>query len=87
MGLLFGLPCLVTLVYCGLMALHLYRSLPGAEHSSSCLYSLCTITVVLTIFTVCFVPFHITHTIYYLERLFEADCQLLNIVNAVYKVT
>jgi pyrimidinergic receptor P2Y (G protein-coupled) len=87
MGLLFGLPCLVTLVCYGLMARRLYRPLPGAAQSSSRLRSLRTIIVVLTVFAVCFVPFHITRTIYYLARLLEADCQVLNIVNVVYKVT
>uniref|UniRef100_A0A8C6CJ98 P2Y purinoceptor 4 n=1 Tax=Moschus moschiferus TaxID=68415 RepID=A0A8C6CJ98_MOSMO len=87
MGLLFGMPCLVTLVCYGLMAQRLYRPLPGATQSSSRLRSLRTIAVVLTVFAVCFVPFHITRTIYYMARLLEADCGVLNIVNLVYKVT
>ncbi|XP_062940544.1 P2Y purinoceptor 4 [Cynocephalus volans] len=87
MGLLFGVPCLVILVCYGLTAQRLYRPLPGAAQSSSRLRSLRTIAAVLTVFTVCFVPFHITRTIYYLARLLEADCQVLNIVNMVYKVT
>ncbi|XP_075395422.1 P2Y purinoceptor 4 [Tenrec ecaudatus] len=87
MGLLFGLPCLVTLVCYGLMARRLFRPLPGAAQSSSRLRSVRTIAVVLTVFAVCFVPFHITRTIYYMARLLEADCRMLNIVNVVYKVT
>ncbi|XP_060992487.1 P2Y purinoceptor 4 isoform X2 [Dama dama] len=87
MGLLFGVPCLVTLVCYGRMAQRLYRPLPGATQSSSRLRSLRTIAVVLTVFAICFVPFHITRTIYYLARLLEADCRVLNIVNLVYKVT
>ncbi|XP_012887066.1 PREDICTED: P2Y purinoceptor 4 [Dipodomys ordii] len=87
MGLLFGFPCLVTLVCYGLMARRLYQPLPGAAQSSSRLRSLRTIIVVLTVFAVCFVPFHITRTIYYLARLLGADCHVLNIVNVVYKVT
>ncbi|XP_030662473.1 P2Y purinoceptor 4 isoform X1 [Nomascus leucogenys] len=87
MGLFFGMPCLVTLVCYGLMARRLYQPLPGAAQSSSRLRSLRTIAVVLTVFAVCFVPFHITRTIYYLARLLEADCRVLNIVNLVYKVT
>ncbi|ELK24755.1 P2Y purinoceptor 4 [Myotis davidii] len=87
MGLLFGIPCVVTLVCYGLMARRLYRPLPGSSQSSSRLRSLRTIAVVLTVFAVCFVPFHITRTIYYMARLLEADCQVLNIVNVVYKVT
>ncbi|KAM7044838.1 P2Y purinoceptor 4 isoform 1-T3 [Molossus nigricans] len=87
MVLLFGVPCLVTLVCYGLMARRLYRPLPGATQPSSRLRSLRTIAVVLTVFAVCFVPFHITRTIYYMARLLEADCRVLNIVNVVYKVT
>ncbi|XP_004444168.1 PREDICTED: LOW QUALITY PROTEIN: P2Y purinoceptor 4 [Ceratotherium simum simum] len=87
MGLLFGVPCLVTLVCYGLLARRLYRPLPGAAQSSSRLRSLRTIAVVLTVFAVCFVPFHITRTIYYMARLLEADCRVLNIVNVVYKGT
>lgn len=87
MGLFFGVPCLVTLVCYGLMARRLYRPLPGAAQPSSRLRSLRTIAVVLTVFAVCFVPFHITRTIYYMARLLKADCQVLNIVNVVYKVT
>ncbi|XP_052027189.1 P2Y purinoceptor 4 [Apodemus sylvaticus] len=87
MVLLFGFPFLITLVCYGLMARRLYRPLPGARQSSSRLRSLRTIAVVLTVFAVCFVPFHITRTIYYLARLLKAECQVLNIVNVVYKVT
>ncbi|XP_066213255.1 P2Y purinoceptor 4 [Saccopteryx leptura] len=87
MVLLFGVPCLVTLVCYGLMARHLYRPFPGATQSSSRLRSIRTIVMVLTVFFVCFVPFHITRTIYYMARLLEANCQVLNIVNVVYKVT
>ncbi|XP_055986131.1 P2Y purinoceptor 4 [Sorex fumeus] len=87
MGLLFGIPCLVILICYGLMAQRLCRPLPGAAQSSSRLRSLRTIAVVLTVFAVCFVPFHITRTIYYVSRLLEADCRVLNIVNVVYKVT
>ncbi|XP_036916183.1 P2Y purinoceptor 4 isoform X1 [Sturnira hondurensis] len=87
MGLFFGVPCLVTLVCYGLMARRLYRPLPGASQSISRLRTLRTIAVVLTVFAVCFVPFHITRTIYYMARLVEADCWVLNIVNVAYKVT
>ncbi|XP_012589370.1 PREDICTED: P2Y purinoceptor 4 [Condylura cristata] len=86
-GLLFGIPCLVILVCSGLMARRLYRLLPGAAQSPSRLRFLQTITMVLTVFAVCFVPFHISRTIYYMESLLEADWQVLNIINVVYKVT
>ncbi|KAK2506407.1 hypothetical protein MC885_017442 [Smutsia gigantea] len=87
MGLLFGVPCLVIIGCYGLMAPRLYRPLPGPAQSSARLRPVRTIAVVLTVFAVCFVPFHITRTIYYMARLMEADCQVLNVVNLVYKVT
>lgn len=62
MGLLFGLPCLITLVCYRLVVHRLYHPLPGSVQLS-CLCSLHTITVVLIFFAVCFVPFHITCTI------------------------
>ncbi|XP_043829500.1 P2Y purinoceptor 4 [Dromiciops gliroides] len=87
MVLLFGIPFLVILVCYGLMARRLWRPLPGSAQSSARLRSLRTIAVVLTVFAICFVPFHITRTIYYVARLLEADCQTLGIVNITYKVT
>ncbi|XP_020832065.1 LOW QUALITY PROTEIN: P2Y purinoceptor 4 [Phascolarctos cinereus] len=82
--LLLGLPFLVTLVCCGLMARRLCWPLPGAAQSSACL---CSLAVVLTVFAICFVPFHITRTIYYLACLLEVNCQTLGIINITYKVT
>ncbi|RMB95475.1 hypothetical protein DUI87_28098 [Hirundo rustica rustica] len=43
--------------------------------------------VVLAVFAICFVPFHITRTLYYTSRYFQADCRTLNIINFTYKIT
>ncbi|CAD7682214.1 unnamed protein product [Nyctereutes procyonoides] len=70
MGLLFGVPCLVTLGH------------PIIFSSVFSLHHRCD-----AVFAVCFMPFHITRTIYYTSRLLEADCWVLNILSVVYKVT
>ncbi|NXX28396.1 P2RY4 protein, partial [Nicator chloris] len=85
MALLFGVPFLViVLCYC-LMAKQLCKS----SFSSPSLWMPSTkmIIVVLAIFAICFVPFHITRTLYYISRYFQANCWTLNIINFTYKIT
>ncbi|NXP40989.1 P2RY4 protein, partial [Leiothrix lutea] len=90
MALLFGVPFLViVLCYC-LMAKRLCKpsfSSPGLRMPSYKRRSIRMIIVVLTVFAVCFVPFHITRTLYYTSRYFQADCWTLNIINFTYKIT
>ncbi|KAK1804042.1 hypothetical protein P4O66_020086, partial [Electrophorus voltai] len=45
------------------------------------------IVIVLVVFAVSFVPFHITRTLYYTYRVLGAECWYLNIINFAYKVT
>ncbi|NXX38415.1 P2RY4 protein, partial [Tricholaema leucomelas] len=90
MALLFGLPFLVIAVCYCLMAKTLCKSSfssPGPRMPSYKKRSIKMIIVVLTVFAVCFVPFHITRTLYYTSRYFQADCQTLNIINFTYKIT
>ncbi|KAG8554029.1 hypothetical protein GDO81_003637 [Engystomops pustulosus] len=88
MSLLFGVPCLVIAICYGLMARELMkpsgcrRTLPSYKKRS-----IKTIVVVLTVFVICFLPFHITRTMYYYFRLLDAECQLLNVINLLYKIT
>ncbi|XP_075619104.1 P2Y purinoceptor 4 [Balearica regulorum gibbericeps] len=90
MALLFGIPFLViVLCYC-LMAKRLGKSSfssPGPRMPSYKKRSIKMIIIVLTVFAICFVPFHITRTIYYTSRYFQADCRTLNIINFTYKIT
>lgn len=90
MALLFGVPFLViVLCYC-LMAKRLCKpsfSSPGLGMPSYKRRSIRMIIVVLTVFAICFVPFHITRTLYYTSRYFQADCRTLNIINFTYKIT
>ncbi|XP_051877786.1 P2Y purinoceptor 4-like [Pristis pectinata] len=45
------------------------------------------IIIVLLVFFLCFVPFHITRTMYYTFRVLKKNCNALNIVNFTYKIT
>ncbi|XP_009994892.1 PREDICTED: P2Y purinoceptor 4 [Chaetura pelagica] len=90
MALLFGVPFLViVLCYC-LMAKRLCKasfSSPVARMPSYKKRSIKMIIIVLAVFAICFVPFHVTRTIYYTSRYFQANCQTLNIINFSYKIT
>lgn len=90
MTLLFGIPFLVIVICYCLMAKELRkphiagvtRDLPACKKRS-----IKMIIIVTTVFVVCFLPFHITRTLYYTARLLEANCNILNIVNLTYKIT
>ncbi|XP_012989122.2 P2Y purinoceptor 4 [Esox lucius] len=91
MALLFGVPFAVIVVCYCLMARALCRPRqalsPGQHRSSSRAKSIKLIVVVLLVFAVCFVPFHVTRTLYYTARVLDARCTLLNVVNFAYKIT
>ncbi|XP_015715744.1 P2Y purinoceptor 4 [Coturnix japonica] len=90
MALLFGIPFLVIVVCYCLMAKRLCKPSfpsPGPRMPSYKKRSIKMIIIVLTVFAICFVPFHITRTLYYTSRYFQADCQTLNIINFTYKIT
>ncbi|XP_053329985.1 P2Y purinoceptor 4 [Spea bombifrons] len=88
MSLLFGVPCLVITCCYGFMARELTKPLVSGSHTlpSYKKRSIKTIVVVLVVFTICFLPFHITRTLYYYARLKE-ECQFLKVVNIIYKIT
>ncbi|XP_017263584.1 P2Y purinoceptor 4 [Kryptolebias marmoratus] len=91
MVLLFGIPFIVILVCYCLMARALCRPRHGLSASqqgaSSRQKSIKLIIVVLVVFAVSFVPFHITRTLYYTSRVLDLNCEFLNIVNFTYKIT
>ncbi|XP_075428789.1 P2Y purinoceptor 4-like [Ascaphus truei] len=90
MSLLFWVPCLVIAGCYGLMARELRKPPVSRSHQILPSYkkrSIKTITLVLTVFAVCFLPFHVTRTLYYYTRHLGAQCQLLNVVNFTYKIT
>nr|XP_020450015.1 P2Y purinoceptor 4 [Monopterus albus]XP_020450024.1 P2Y purinoceptor 4 [Monopterus albus] len=91
MVLLFGIPFMVIMVCYCLMARALCRPRLGLSASQqgtgSHRKSIRLIIVVLVVFAVSFVPFHITRTIYYTSRVLNLSCEFLNIVNFTYKIT
>ncbi|XP_016413779.1 P2Y purinoceptor 4-like [Sinocyclocheilus rhinocerous] len=90
MVLLFILPFLVIMVCYCLMARALCQPRKGlsqSQPSSSRKKSIKLIIVVLVVFAICFVPFHITRSLYYSYRILDADCRSLNIINFAYKIT
>ncbi|XP_060783753.1 P2Y purinoceptor 4 [Neoarius graeffei] len=89
MTLLFGVPFIIIMVCYCLMAWTLCRprQISVSQRSKSRRKSIKLIIIVLVVFAVSFVPFHITRTLYYTYRVLEADCWILNIVNFTYKIT
>ncbi|KAM3612835.1 uncharacterized protein V6R79_015436 [Siganus canaliculatus] len=91
MVLLFCIPFLIIVVCYCLMARTLCRPRQGLslnqKGSTSRQKSIRLIIVVLVMFAVSFVPFHITRTLYYTSRVLNLNCATLNIVNFTYKIT
>lgn len=91
MVLLFGVPFMVIMVCYCLMARTLCRPRrglsAGRQGAASRQKSIKLIIVVLVVFAVSFVPFHITRTLYYTSRVLDLNCEFLNIVNFTYKIT
>jgi purinergic receptor P2Y (G protein-coupled) len=89
LGLLFAVPFAVILVCYVLMARRLLKpaygttgGLPRAKRKS-----VRTIALVLAVFTLCFLPFHVTRTLYYSVRSLDLSCHTLNAINMAYKIT
>lgn len=86
--LLFCIPFLVIIVCYCLMARKLLQPTQGTTRmSSSKKKSVKMIVIVLVVFIVCFLPFHITRTLYYAFRNLDLSCGTLNAINLAYKVT
>lgn len=91
MVFLFGIPFFVIVVCYCLMARTLCRPRVGLSYSQQGVASyqrtLKLIILVLVMFAMCFVPFHITRTLYYIARLIKPGCDTLNVINFTYKIT
>lgn len=90
MVLLFAVPFLVIVVCYCLMVRALYRPRQGLSPRQGAVSrqkSIKLIIIVLVVFAVSFVPFHITRTLYYTSRVLKHKCEVLNIVNFTYKIT
>ncbi|XP_069468573.1 P2Y purinoceptor 4 [Ambystoma mexicanum] len=90
MTLLFGIPFLVIVVCYCLMAKELRKPHVTGHTQDLPAYkkrSIKMIIIVTIVFVVCFLPFHITRTLYYTSRLLDANCRALNVINFIYKIT
>ncbi|XP_019365815.1 PREDICTED: P2Y purinoceptor 2 [Gavialis gangeticus] len=86
--LLFCIPFLIIIVSYCLMARKLLQPTQGtSQMSKSKKKSVKMIIIVLVVFIVCFLPFHITRTLYYSFRSWDLGCSTLNAINLAYKVT
>ncbi|XP_026645934.1 P2Y purinoceptor 2 isoform X2 [Microtus ochrogaster] len=88
LSLLFAVPFSIILVCYVLMARRLLKpaygttGLPRAKRKS-----VRTIALVLAVFALCFLPFHVTRTLYYSFRSLDLSCHTLNAINMAYKIT
>ncbi|XP_049745867.1 P2Y purinoceptor 2 isoform X2 [Elephas maximus indicus] len=89
LGLLFTVPFAIILVCYVLMAQRLLKPTSGATGGLPWAKrkSVRTIAVVLTVFAICFLPFHVTRTLYYSFRSLDLSCHTLNAINMAYKIT
>ncbi|XP_067852835.1 P2Y purinoceptor 4-like [Heptranchias perlo] len=90
MVILFIIPFLIIIFCYSLMTRELNKThVSGSNRSSSNVKkkSIKMIIIVLFVFSLCFVPFHITRTMYYTFRILKKNCYALNIVNFTYKIT
>ncbi|XP_038618073.1 P2Y purinoceptor 2-like [Tachyglossus aculeatus] len=86
--LLFTGPFLTILACYALMVRRLLRPTRGLVRlTRSKRRSIRMIAVVLLVFVVCFLPFHVTRTLYYAFRSLDLSCPALNAINLAYKVT
>ncbi|XP_030322756.1 P2Y purinoceptor 2 [Calypte anna] len=86
--LLFCIPFLIIIICYCLMARRLLQPTRGISRlSRSKKKSVKMIIIVLVVFIVCFLPFHVTRTLYYSFRSWDLSCQTLNAINLAYKVT
>ncbi|XP_059819945.1 P2Y purinoceptor 2-like [Hypanus sabinus] len=86
--LLFCCPFTVVMICYGITAKNLLR--PNdvrPEYARSRKKSIKMIITVLTVFVLCFLPFHITRSIYYSSRSLHVNCRTLEAVSLAYKLT
>ncbi|XP_066541839.1 P2Y purinoceptor 2-like [Hoplias malabaricus] len=87
--LFFLLPFLLVLVCNGLMVRKLLKpgTVGGAKSQRSKKKSVKMIVIVLLTFVLCFLPFHLTRSLYYCCRHLEVRCSLLEASSIAYKIT
>ncbi|KAM9481577.1 P2Y purinoceptor 2-like isoform 1-T2 [Clarias gariepinus] len=87
--ILFVIPFAFVLVCNGLMVRKLIQpsTIGGATSHRSKQKSVKMIVIVLLVFILCFLPFHLTRSLYYIFRYVKVNCTLLEGCNIAYKVT
>lgn len=87
--ILFVIPFGLLLVCNGLMVRKLLEptTIGGATSHRSKQKSVKMIVIVLLVFILCFLPFHLTRSLYYSFRYLKVNCTLLEGSNIAYKVT
>ncbi|XP_066555432.1 P2Y purinoceptor 2 [Amia ocellicauda] len=85
---LFCIPFMVVVVcYCLMVKKLLEPSAGGASSLKSKQKSIKMIIIVLGAFMICFLPFHLTRTLYYMFRYMDVSCTALQGASIAYKVT
>ncbi|XP_053312121.1 P2Y purinoceptor 2-like [Spea bombifrons] len=88
LALLFCVPFTVILVcYSYMVYILTKRSSNIAQVAASKKKSIKMIVIVFLVFATCFLPFHVTRTLYYYFRKMDLDCHVLDAINVAYKVT
>ncbi|TSR87332.1 P2Y purinoceptor 2 [Bagarius yarrelli] len=87
--ILFVIPFALVLVCNGLMMRKLIQptTVGGSTSQRSKQKSVKMIIIVLLVFVLCFLPFHLTRSLYYTFRYFNVNCTLLEGSNIAYKIT
>ncbi|XP_053478324.1 P2Y purinoceptor 2-like [Ictalurus furcatus] len=87
--ILFLIPFAIVLVCNGHMVRKLKEptTVGGATSQRSKQKSVKMIVIVLLVFILCFLPFHLTRSLYYIFRYLKVNCTLLEGSNIAYKVT
>ncbi|KAJ1120259.1 hypothetical protein NDU88_008433 [Pleurodeles waltl] len=88
MAVLFCVPFIIIIVcYCLIVKTLMQPSVATSQTSDYRKKSIRMIVIVSGVFVVCFLPFHITQTLYYSFRKLDLDCETQNAMNIAYKVT
>lgn len=87
--ILFVIPFTLVLVCNGLMVRKLQEpnTIGGATSQRSKQKSVKMIVIVLLVFILCFLPFHLTRSLFYSFRYLKVNCTLLEGSNLAYKIT
>ncbi|XP_068122698.1 P2Y purinoceptor 2-like [Hyperolius riggenbachi] len=88
LSLLFCVPFVTIIIcYCLMIRTLMQPSASSSDRSNTKKKSIKMIIIVLLVFVICFLPFHVNRTLYYYFRKLDLECDVLNAINMAYKVT